>query len=129
MTSISDLEDGLHAGGWSHWEFSGTASVTATSESVTAGQRVTVTSDNNLTIGTSAVVAGLLVESAIGSSATVNGDTSAIYMRKESTKLDWEYGITMNLSDIFGIVFLAIPTTVPLPLKISTTYCSWAEAK
>ena len=96
VTVISNTADGNHAGVWGQYQFSGTSAVTETSESLQAGVIAEIKSDNNLSLGTGAVAAGLIVDGAIGSSATVNGDTDGIHIKKQSATLDFEHGITIT---------------------------------
>ena len=96
VTAAKDTADGLHGGVWGQYEYSGTVAVTETSESVAAGVIAEIKSDNDLTLGTGAVAAGLLVDGAVGATATNNGELSGIYVKKQSGTLDFEHGITIE---------------------------------
>jgi len=93
ITTVVNLVDGEHVGLWGEFAFSGTVSTVWTAENINAGMKATLTSDNNLTLGTACVAAGLVIDSKIGSSATINGNTVGLHIKKGSTSLDFEYGI------------------------------------
>lgn len=93
-SSCNTLGAGQNTGIWCYWEQSGTTALNTGNLSSAAS--CTVESAATLTIDSGAILAGVVVDSSVNASTTVNGVFDGIYIKKASGALDFVNGISFT---------------------------------
>jgi len=93
-SAAATLGQGQFTGIWAYWEQSGTTALN--SGCLASAASCTVESAATLTVDSGAVLAGVVVDSSVSGSATINGTFDGIYIKKAAGALDFVSGIEMT---------------------------------